>query len=202
MRIVFAGPPGAGKGTQAKLLADNLRIPHISTGDMLRNSDEKTELGKQVKMVKELMHRGELVPDDLMVRLVSERISHADCKGGFILDGFPRNINQAQALDKIMDKAAKPLDVVIAIAVDDELLVQRIAGRAAIEGRKDDNPEAVKERLKTYHSATKPILDYYKQKGTLETVAGNGKIEEIQLAIRDVVSRVDSRGEKRLEQTS
>jgi adenylate kinase len=182
MKIIFVGPPGAGKGTQAKLLAQKLKIPHISTGDMLRNSDENTEFGKKIKQVKEIMNRGELVPDAIMVKLVNERISQPDCNDGFILDGFPRSINQAEELDKIMAAAKKSLDAVVAVMVEDKILEQRVADRAAIEGRKDDNPDAFRQRL-----TTEPVLAYYKKRAILRAVDGSKTIEEVTASIDQVL---------------
>lgn len=192
MRIVFVGPPGAGKGTQAKLLSKQIGVPHISTGDMLRNSDESTEFGKKVKEVKTHMDRGELVTDEIMVELVGNRVALPDCAKGFILDGFPRNLNQAQALDVIMAKTGKPLDVVLAILVGDEHIKHRIAERLRNEKRGDDNPEAVDKRLKTYHSLTEPVIAYYKQKGKLVTVDGSKEINQVTAAINEKLSLVNS----------
>jgi adenylate kinase len=159
---------------------------------MLRNFDESTEFGKKVKKVKAHMDRGELVTDEIMVELVSNRIAMADCARGFILDGFPRNLNQAKALDEIMVKAGKPLDVVLAILVDDEHIKRRIAERLTNEKRGDDNPEAVDKRLKTYRALTEPVIAYYQQKGKLAAVDGSKEIGQVTSAINGKLSLVNS----------
>lgn len=199
MKIIFVGPPGAGKGTQAKLLSEKLRVPHISTGDMLRNLDGNTALGKKAK---EIMGRGELLPDDIMVKLVNERISQADCSTGFILDGFPRSVTQAEELDKIMAATKRSLDIVLAVMVDDKVLEDRIAGRAAQEGRKDDNPEAFRQRLKAYRASTEPVLAYYKQKGLLRSVDGSKSVVEVTVAINRSLDEQNQAPDKRLKQSS
>lgn len=199
MRMILVGPPGAGKGTQAAVLVNRFEIPHISTGDMLRAAVKAgTELGRKAD---ECMKKGALVPDDLVIGLVIERIAADDCKQGFMLDGFPRTRPQAEALDSALAAASVSLDVVLLIEVPDELIVDRITGRrmdpetgeiyhvsfkpapAEIQDRltqrKDDTAEAVKARLSKYHSETAPIVPFYEEKGLLRRVDGVGAPAEV-----------------------
>ncbi len=177
MRIVLLGAPGSGKGTQAVLLVEQLGLPHISTGDLLRSAAQAgTELGRKAKSV---IDRGELVSDDIMLGLITERLSQDDAKDGFILDGYPRNITQAKALDVILDQQGQTLVEVLHIDVDDEKVVQRIAGRAAQEGRSDDAELVVRKRLRIYAELTAPVVDYYAAKGVLSRVLGDGTVEEV-----------------------
>jgi len=204
MNIVFLGPPGAGKGTQAKILVERYGIPQISTGDMLREHRAKgTELGKKAQ---EYMDRGQLVPDEIILQMVKERLSQPDCEKGFILDGFPRTVTQAEALDKLLAEIGKKLDFVLALVVPDELLIERLTGRRTckncgmmyhikykppkVDGkcdvcggelyqRPDDNEETVRNRLKVYHESTAPLIEYYRKKGLLKEIDGSKSIEEI-----------------------
>jgi adenylate kinase len=204
MNIVFLGPPGAGKGTQAKILIERYGIPQISTGDMLREHRAKgTELGKKAQ---EYMDKGQLVPDEIILGMVKERLSQPDCQKGFILDGFPRTVAQAEALDKLLSEMGKKLDFALALIVPDDLLVERLTGRRTckncgmmyhikykppkVEGkcdvcggelyqRPDDNEETVRNRLKVYHEQTAPLIEYYKNKGILREIDGSKSIEEI-----------------------
>ncbi|HEU5048281.1 MAG TPA: adenylate kinase [Rickettsiales bacterium] len=205
MNIILLGPPGAGKGTQAELLQKRLNVPKLSTGDMLRAAvAEGTEIGKQADSV---MKAGQLVSDDIMVELIRSRISQPDCRNGFILDGFPRTVVQAEALDKTMAAMNRYIDLVIEITVDDAMLINRIAGRFAcakcgagyhdefkptkMQGvcdvcgshefvrRKDDNRETVKSRLAAYHLQTAPLLPYYEKHGVLHSVDGMAEIGEV-----------------------
>ncbi len=204
MNIVFLGPPGAGKGTQAKILIERYGIPQISTGDMLREHRAKgTELGKKAQ---EYMDKGQLVPDEIILGMVKERLSQADCEKGFILDGFPRTVAQAEALDKLLLDMGKKLDFALALIVPDDLLVERLTGRrtckncgmmyhikykpSKVEGkcdvcggelyqRPDDNEETVRNRLKVYHEQTAPLIEYYRNKGILREIDGSKSIEEI-----------------------
>jgi adenylate kinase len=202
MNLVLLGPPGAGKGTQAKLLEDSRSLVKLSTGDMLRAAVAAgTELGRKAG---DIMERGQLVPDDLVIGLIAERIDAEKDGSGFILDGFPRTIAQAEALDRLFAKRGKKLDKVIVMEVDDDALVERIAGRFAcancgegyhdlyklpkVEGvcdrcggtqfvrRKDDNEEVVRARLKAYHAQTEPLIDYYTRQGKVRAVDGMADI--------------------------
>ncbi len=185
MRIVLLGPPGSGKGTQAELLVEKLELPHISTGDLLRSAAEAgTELGKKAKSVTD---RGELVSDDIMLGLITERLSRDDAKNGFILDGYPRNITQAKALDEILERQEQPMVEVLHIDLDDELVVRRIAGRAAEEHRSDDAEEVVRNRLRIYTEQTAPVVEYYADKGVLSRVLGQGTAEEVFQRIMSVL---------------
>ena len=185
MRIVLMGAPGSGKGTQAALIVKELGLPHISTGDLLRAAVAAgTELGKQAKAV---MDRGELVSDDIVLGLLEERLAEDDAAGGFILDGFPRNIAQAEALDALLERLGQPVDEALQIDIDEEQVVKRIAKRAALEGRSDDTEETVRNRLNVYAEQTAPVVDYYAQRGVLSRVLGDGSIEEVFERIRAVL---------------
>jgi adenylate kinase len=177
MRIVLLGAPGSGKGTQAALLVEKLELPHISTGELLRSAVAAgTELGRKAKKV---MDRGELVSDDIMLGLIEDRLSRDDARAGFILDGYPRNLVQAQALDALLTRLNQPIDEALQIDVDVEMVIQRIAKRAAEEGRSDDSEEVARNRMKVYAEQTSPVVDYYAEKGLLSRVLGVGTIEEV-----------------------
>jgi len=183
--IVFLGPPGAGKGTQAKRICETLSIPQISTGDILRKSiQDGTELGK---LAKSYIDKGELVPDSVVVGIVAERIKQDDCKNGFLLDGFPRTINQAEELEKLLDSHNKKINVVINLDVPQEELVQRLLNRAKIENRTDDTEPVIRNRMKTYFDQTYPLIQYYQKKGLLKNINGTGTIEEITSRIMQVI---------------
>ena len=185
MRIVLLGAPGSGKGTQAVRLVEQLELPHISTGELLRSAVEAgTELGQKAKTV---IDRGELVSDDIMLGLITQRLSRDDAKNGFILDGYPRNITQAKALDEILERQGQAMVEVLHIDVDAELLLQRIAGRAAEEGRSDDAEEVVRKRLRIYAEQTAPVVEYYATKGVLSRVLGEGSVEEVFQRIMSVL---------------
>jgi adenylate kinase len=182
MRIVFLGPPGSGKGTQAKLLARRLGVPAVSTGDMLREAVRRqTELGRRAKAI---MEAGELVPDDVVIGLIRERIGMADAARGFILDGFPRTVEQAQALDGLLEDNGTPLDAVVNLVVPEATLLERLIGRAEQEGRSDDRPETIRERLRVYGLKNDPLVAFYEAAGLLTRVDGFG-------AVDDVSSRID-----------
>jgi adenylate kinase len=192
MRIVLLGAPGSGKGTQAALLVEETNLPHISTGELLRSAVAAgTELGKQAKVV---MDRGELVSDDIMLGLIEERLSRDDVKNGFILDGYPRNLVQAQALDVLLARLNQPIDEALQIDVDVEMVIQRIALRAAEEGRSDDSEEIARNRMKVYAEQTAPVADYYAEKGMLSRVLGVGSIEEVFQRILGVLQMSSDRG--------
>lgn len=185
MQIIFLGPPGAGKGTQAKIFLDRAGIVQISTGDILRAAVAKgTDLGKQAKS---FMDKGELVPDSVVIGIIEQRIQEPDCKKGFVLDGFPRTIEQAQALDAILEKLNIGIDHVVNFEVPDDELVKRLLGRAAQEGRSDDNPESIKNRLQIFKDKTQPLISYYEQKKKLRHISGLGTTTEIADKVKAVV---------------
>jgi adenylate kinase len=187
MRVIFLGPPGSGKGTQAKLLGQRLKIPAISTGDMLREAVRAgTPVGRRARAI---MEAGELVPDDVVVDLVSERIQAPDARGGFLLDGFPRTIEQANALDRLLEGNGVVLDGVINLLVPENTLIERMLGRAAAEGRTDDRPETVAERLKVYGEKTAPLVEHYRARGILSDVDGSGEISRISDRIDRAIAR-------------
>lgn len=204
MRLILLGAPGAGKGTQAIVLSKKMNIPHISTGDIFRaNIKNGTELGKKAK---EYIDRGALVPDEVTVGIVKDRLMQEDCENGFVLDGFPRTIPQAEYLDRVLKELNTSIDYVVDIHVPDEKIVERMSGRRVCSGcnatyhiknnptkvdgkcdmcnsatiqREDDREETVLKRLKTYHEQTEPLIDYYKEQGRLVTIEGSGGIERI-----------------------
>lgn len=187
MRLILLGPPGAGKGTQAQRLVEKYGLVQLSTGDMLRAAAQAgTPVGLKAR---DIMARGELVPDDIVVSIIAERINEPDARRGFILDGFPRTVPQAEALDRLLDANGQRLDAVIELRVDESVLLRRIESRIAqmqARGerlRADDNPEALKKRIDTYRVQTAPLIDYYARKGILKTVDGMAPIEQVGAAI-------------------
>jgi adenylate kinase len=177
MRIVFLGPPGSGKGTQAKLLAEQLGIPTISTGEILRAAvRDGTPLGLKAKAV---MEAGELVSDDLMVDLIRDRLAKPDARRGFLLDGFPRTIAQAEALDRLLKGNGTTLSSVINLSVPETVLIDRLQGRSGQESRADDRRETVLERLRVYREKTEPLIEHYRRLGLLADVDGVGEVPEI-----------------------
>lgn len=214
MKVIMLGAPGAGKGTQAKRLAAEYSIPHISTGDIFRaNIKEGTELGKKAKAY---MDAGQLVPDELVCDLVVDRIQQDDCKNGYLLDGFPRTIPQAEALDAAVEKLGEKVDYAVNIDVPDENIINRMSGRRACVGcgatyhviynapkvedvcdvcgkplilRDDDKPETVKTRLDVYHAQTQPLIDYYAGRGVLVTVDGTQNMDKVFADIKDLLDK-------------
>ena len=185
MRIVLLGPPGSGKGTQAAMLVEQLGLPHISTGALLRNAAKRgTELGLQAKAITD---KGELVPDDIMSDMIEERLSRSDVAEGFILDGYPRNVAQARSLDIMLERLGMPADEAIHIDINPETVIKRIAKRAKEEGRSDDAVETVKNRMRVYAEQTAPVADYYAERGLLTRVLGDGPKEEILQRILSVL---------------
>lgn len=187
MNLILLGPPGAGKGTQAQRLMDKFSIVQLSTGDMLRAAvAEGTELGKQAKII---MDRGDLVSDDIMVGIISERLDQDDCVNGFILDGFPRTVAQAEALDKMLAEKGLKIDHVISIEVNEEELYSRIRTRAAETGgaRSDDNEETLRKRLEVYRDLTAPIIPYYRERGALKAVDGMADIDGVTTQIMEIL---------------
>jgi adenylate kinase len=177
MRIVLLGPPGAGKGTQAARVACRFNAPHIATGDIFRaNVASGTELGRAAQ---EFMDRGDLVPDDVVIAMVMERLAEDDCEGGFVLDGFPRTVNQAEALDRRLAEVGAPLHAVLCIEAGEEELLRRLAGRAAAQHRADDAEQTIRHRLEVFAIKTRPLIDYYAHRRLLNMVDGVGMVEEV-----------------------
>jgi len=185
MRIVLLGPPGSGKGTQAARLKDHLKVPHISTGDLLRAAVKAgTPLGLQAKAA---MDAGELVSDELMLGLIEERLGQPDIANGYILDGYPRNLAQAEALDGVLARIGQTVDKAVALTVDEEQIVRRLAKRAAEEGRSDDTEAVVRNRLSVYRQQTAPVTGYYGERGLLIEVDGMGEIGEVTDRLLDAI---------------
>ena len=189
--LLLLGAPGAGKGTQAKRISEDYGIPQIATGDMLRAAIAAgTELGRKVKPI---LDSGELVPDDLIVALIRERLAQGDTQAGFILDGFPRTIPQAEALDAMLAEIGRRLAVVLEFQLDEEEAVRRMLGRAEEEGRSDDTPEVIGRRMVVYREQTEPLVAYYLGKGTLVGIDGGRPVGEVYAEIEDVLERVRDR---------
>ena len=192
MRLVLLGAPGSGKGTQAAMLKTSLGVPHISTGDLLRAAVKAgTPLGLKAKAV---MDAGGLVSDDIVLGMLEERISQSDAGGGFILDGYPRNLVQANALDALLARIKQPVDIAVQLDVGTELLVERLSGRAHVEGRADDSPEAVRHRLNVYDQQTAPVVDFYRTQGKLACVLGVGSMDEVLGRILQAIEPASSVG--------
>ncbi len=186
MRIVLLGPPGSGKGTQATLLKERLGVPHISTGDLLRSAvADRTPLGLKAK---EAMDAGNLVSDDLVLGLIEERMGLQDVKAGYILDGYPRNLAQAHALDDVLGRLALPVQKALSLIVDEEQIVQRLAKRAQEEGRSDDTEEVVRNRLMVYREQTAPVAGYYQSHGLLVEVDGIGTVQQINQRLMEALT--------------
>ncbi len=186
LRLLLLGPPGAGKGTQAKLLVEKHGIPQISTGDMLRAAVAAgTELGKQAEAT---MARGDLVSDEIVIGVAKERLAQPDARKGFILDGFPRTVAQASALDGILKELDLGLERCVAMVVDEEELVRRLVARAAVEGREDDNEETIRHRQTVYREQTEPLIAYYRERELLVEVEGLGSIDEVAGRIEEAIA--------------
>lgn len=214
MKIIMLGAPGAGKGSQASRIANEYHLPHISTGDIFRaNLKEETELGKQAKS---FMDKGELVPDDITIAMLLDRIHKEDCKNGYILDGFPRTIPQAEALKEALAKQGEKIDLALDVEAPDDLIIKRMGGRrtcpncsaiyhtetlkpkkegicdlcgAELVQRKDDNEETVKNRLKIYHEMTEPLISYYKKENILEEVDGMEKLDAVFEKVKEIINK-------------
>jgi adenylate kinase len=192
MRLVLLGAPGSGKGTQAARLKQHLQVPHISTGDLLRAEVAAgSKLGLEAK---EVMAAGKLVSDEILLGMLEDRFSRPDTGNGFILDGYPRNLAQAAALDQMLERLGTPMDCAVQLEVPNELLVERIAGRAKAEGRADDSPESVRTRLKVYDEQTAPVVEFYRQHGQLTIVDGVGSLDEVFTRIVEAIAPVKEVG--------
>jgi adenylate kinase len=191
VNILLLGPQGSGKGTQAKRIADDFGLARIASGEMLRDAiAAETPFGLEVKPIVE---RGELVPDELMIGLIRERLEDEDTRDGFILDGFPRTMAQAEALDAMLGEIGRELDIVFELQVDDDVAVERLAKRAVEEGRTDDTPEAISRRLAEYHEKTEPLVGYYRLRGNLVGIHGDNPIDRVFAEIQEALQTVAAR---------
>jgi adenylate kinase len=187
MRLIVIGPPGAGKGTQSQRLLKHLGVPHISTGDILREAVRNRT--REGLLAEKYMNEGDLVPDPLIIEMVGHRLNEPDCARGCLLDGFPRTLGQAQALDAFLVRHGKPLDGVLELNVDESTLEERLVGR----GRSDDQPQVIRQRFQAYRGRTAPLLDYYRARGILETVNGVGTQEEVFRRMKQAIERLKNR---------
>jgi adenylate kinase len=185
--IVILGPPGAGKGTQGKLIAADAEIPHVNTGEMFRaECAAGTELGERVRSI---LDDGDLVPDELTIEVVRARLAQDDTAGGFVLDGFPRTLAQAEALDRVLVEIDRgELCVVLDFHVSDEIAVQRLLGRAGVEGRSDDTPDRIQHRLDVYHEKSEPLVEYYRARGILVGIHADRTVEEVFAEVQQVLA--------------
>ena len=191
MNVLLLGPQGSGKGTQAKRIEAEYGIPHIATGDMLRTAmEDGTELGQQVKPIVE---SGQLVPDDLMIDLIRERLGRPDAEAGFILDGFPRTPAQADALDARLDEIGRALSIVFEFQVPDEIAIERLLRRCELEGRADDTPEVIARRLALYHELTEPLVEHYRLRGNLVGIHADRPVNEVFAEIQQALEQTAAR---------
>jgi adenylate kinase len=191
LNVLILGPQGSGKGTQAARIATEYEIPHIATGDMFRAAIEAgTPLGQEVEPI---LASGALVPDELTIRLIRERLSEEDAQDGFVLDGFPRNTAQAGALDELLEELGRPLDLVLDLQVSDEVCMERLLGRAEEEGRTDDSSEVIAKRLEIFHRETEPLIGYYLPRGIVVGIHGDRSREEVWAEIVEALERVAAR---------
>ncbi|MDK2463888.1 MAG: adenylate kinase [Candidatus Korarchaeota archaeon] len=220
MRLVIMGPPGAGKGTQSALISSKYGIPHVSTGDMFREILKRSD--GLANRIRKYVESGELVPDELVVEMVRDRICRPDCEGGFILDGFPRTVAQAEALDRMLESAGKELNAVLYLRVSEEAVVRRLSRRRVCEScgaiyhldynppkrpgvcdrcggrliqRDDDREEVIRERLRVYHEQTEPLINYYREKGLLVEIDGCKEIHQVWEDVQRVLDPIASRGD-------
>ena len=191
MNVLLLGPQGSGKGTQAKRISAEAGVPHVSTGDMFREAIAvQTDLGRRVEPI---LERGLLVPDELTIGIIRERLGRGDALRGFVLDGFPRNLAQAEALDAMLEEEGRELDVVFELQVSDDVARERLLNRAALENRSDDTPEAIDRRLALYHEHTLPISEHYRARGILVGIHGERTPDEVFREIQDALRAVEAR---------
>jgi adenylate kinase len=191
VNVLLLGPQGSGKGTQAKRIEAEYGIPHIATGDMLRTAiEEDTELGRRVKPI---LESGQLVPDELMIDLIRERLAEPDTEAGFVLDGFPRTSAQADALDEMLEEIGRPLSIVFEFQLPDEVARERLLRRSDLEGRADDMPEAIAKRLALYHEQTEPLVGHYRLLGNLVGIHADRSIDEVFSEVQDALEQVTAR---------
>jgi adenylate kinase len=191
LNLLILGPQGSGKGTQAQLIAKEYGLPHVSTGEMLRDNIARgTALGARVQPI---VDKGELVPDDLMVELIQDRLSRGDTVPGFILDGFPRTLGQAEALESMLDQIGRKIDAVLVLEIDEDKAVERMLKRAQEEGRSDDTPEVIRNRLGNYRESTAPLVEWYRARDKVVPINGEGTIDEVFAQIRKALEHLGSR---------
>jgi adenylate kinase len=191
VNVLLLGPQGSGKGTQAKRIAAEYGIPHIATGDILRAAiEDETELGRRVKPI---LESGQLVPDDLMIDLIRDRLGRPDAEAGFILDGFPRTSPQADALDNMLDEIGRSLSIVFEFQLPDDIAKKRLLRRAELEGRADDTSDVIDRRLELYHELTEPLVEHYRLQGNLVGIHGDRSVNEVFSEIQDALEQVATR---------